>query len=85
MKRANVYIDELFCGVLTEDPEGYLLTGFDRTSFLEAMKISDIEQNIGNKLINRLIKNQTKWMELIDHSFISTELMDSYKDLLLKE
>ena len=23
MKRARIYIDDLFCGILTEDPEGY--------------------------------------------------------------
>ena len=23
MKRAKIYIDNLFCGILTEDPEGY--------------------------------------------------------------
>ena len=23
MKRARIYIDGLFCGILTEDPEGY--------------------------------------------------------------
>lgn len=45
------------------------------------MKISGIEENIGNKLINRLI-NQTKLMELIDHSFLLTELMDSNKRLI---
>ena len=49
------------------------ITGFDRTSFLEAMAISGIESNIGNKLINRLTKNQAKWLELIDNS--SSNLM----------
>jgi len=23
MKRARIYIDDMFCGILTEDPEGY--------------------------------------------------------------
>ena len=58
------------------------ITDFDRTSFLEAMAISGIESNIGNKLINRLTKNQAKWLELIDNSFLSTELKEAYKKLI---
>ena len=58
------------------------ITGFDRTSFLEAMAISGIESNIGNKLINRLTKNQAKWLELIDNSFLSTELKEAYRKLI---
>lgn len=58
------------------------ITGFDRTSFVEAMISSGIEMNISNKLINRLIKNQTKWLELIDNSFLSVELKEAYKGLI---
>ena len=58
------------------------ITDFDRTSFLEAMAISGIESNIGNKLINRLTKNQAKWLELIDNSFLSTELKEAYRKLI---
>lgn len=60
------------------------IAGFDRSSFIEAMEVSGIEANIGNKLINRLIKNQAKWVELIDYSFLSMELKERYK-IYIKE
>ena len=58
------------------------IAGFDRSSFLEAMAISDIDFKIGNKLINRLTKNQAKWLELIDNSFLSTDLKETYRKLI---
>ena len=58
------------------------IAGFDRTSFIEAMEISGIESNVGNKLINRLIKNQARWLELIDNSFLSDSLKNTYKKLI---
>ena len=58
------------------------LAGFNRVTFMEAMVISGIESNIAGKLINRLIKNQNKWAELIDHSFLSDSLKDRYKELI---
>lgn len=59
-----------------------IIAGFNRMSFVEAMAISGIESNIGNKLINRLIKNQNKWVELIDNSFLSADLKRAYKELI---
>ena len=58
------------------------IAGFDRASFIEAMEISGIESSVGHKLINRLIKNRTKWLELIDHSFLSADLKEAYKNLV---
>ena len=58
------------------------IAGFDRASFIEAMEISGIESNVGHKLINRLIKYRTKWLELIDHSFLSADLKEAYKNLV---
>ena len=58
------------------------IAGFDRASFIEAMEICDIESNVGNKLINRLIKNRTKWLDLIDNSFLSANLKEAYKKLV---
>lgn len=58
------------------------IAGFDRASFLEAMEICGIASNVGNKLINRLIKNQVKWLDLIDNSFLSTYLKEAYKKLV---
>lgn len=62
--------------------ETQYIAGFDRTSFIEAMEISGIEINVGNKLINRLIKNRTKWLDLIDNSFLSDILKNAYKKLI---
>ncbi|MBE6287681.1 MAG: type II toxin-antitoxin system HipA family toxin [Mediterranea massiliensis] len=62
--------------------ETQYIAGFDRTSFIEAMEISGIEINVGNKLINRLIKNRTKWLDLIDNSFLSANLKEAYKKLV---
>lgn len=58
------------------------INGFNRSSFVEAMKISGIEEKTADKLINRLIKNQSKWMELIDLSFLSSPLKEAYKKLI---
>lgn len=58
------------------------IAGFDRASFIEAMGISGIESNVGNKLIDRLIKNQAKWLVLIDNSFLSANLKEAYKKLV---
>ena len=58
------------------------IAGFNRVTFMEAMVISGIESGIPGKLINRLIKNQNKWAELIDHSFLSDSLKDRYKELI---
>lgn len=58
------------------------IAGCDRISFIEAMEISGIESNVGNKLINRLIKNQARWLELIDNSFLSDSLKNTYKKLI---
>ena len=58
------------------------IAGFDRSSFLEAMPISYIYFKIANKLINRLTKNQAKWLELIDNSFLSTDLKEAYRKLI---
>ena len=58
------------------------IAGYDRGSFIEAMEISGIESNVGNKLINRLIKNQARWLELIDNSFLSDSLKNTYKKLI---
>lgn len=41
-----------------------------------------VESGIAGKLINRLIKNQNKWAELIDNSFLSDSLKDKYKELI---
>ena len=58
------------------------IAGFDRMSFIEAMVVSGIESSIAGKLVNRLIKNQYKWAELIDNSFLSDSLKDRYKKLI---
>lgn len=58
------------------------IAGFDRISFLEAMNISGIEANIGDKLIDRLIRNHAKWVELIEHSFLKADLKEAYKKLI---
>ena len=58
------------------------IVGFDRMSFIEAMSLTGVESNIGNKLISRLIKNQAKWVELIAHSFLTVDLKEAYKGLI---
>ena len=58
------------------------INGFSRLSFIEAMKISGIEEKTADKLINRLMKNKSRWMELIDLSFLSSPLKEAYKKLI---
>ena len=38
MKRARIYIDGLFCGILTEDPEGYHFKYDDQYMFMPDAK-----------------------------------------------
>lgn len=161
MKRAKIYIDDIFCGILTEASDGYyfkydeqymlspnaktlsptmpfqteeyekgknfsllykegigytlspaydllsvVLTGIedndelampligygiddtqniggiDKTAFIAAMAINGIEEKIANNLINKLVKNKSKWIELIDNSFLSMELKEAYTSLI---
>jgi serine/threonine-protein kinase HipA len=56
--------------------------GIDKTAFIAAMAINGIEEKIANKLIKKLVKNKSKWMELIDNSFLSMELKEAYTSLI---
>lgn len=58
--------------------------GFNRTSFIEAMKETGIAEKIANKTIDRLTSKLDKWLQLIDKSFLSQDLKSSYKSMILE-
>ena len=58
------------------------ISGIDKTAFIAAMAINGIEEKIANKLIEKLVKNKSKWIELINNSFLSMELKEAYTNLI---
>lgn len=58
--------------------------GFNRSTFVEAMKESGIQENISNKIINKLCSNFEKWKVLINESFLEESIQNEYQELLKK-
>ena len=58
------------------------ISDIDKTAFIAAMAINGIEEKIANKLIEKLVKNKSKWIELINNSFLSMELKEAYTNLI---
>ena len=58
------------------------IAGFNRTSFVEAMLQSGIEEKISQKIIDKMCVATKKWDSIIDSSFLSDELKEAYKNLV---
>ena len=71
-------VDELAMPIFT----GGNKTGFDRESFVRAFVNSGIQEVIANKLIDKMIGYQSKWMETIESSFLPDDLKVKYMDLI---
>ncbi len=71
MPLTGIYVDD-------DNP----LTGFDRTSFVEAMVESGISSEYAGKIIDKLIGCRDLWYKIIDMSFLTVDMKDEYKSLI---
>lgn len=67
-------------GFGTDDDQ--TIAGFNRTSFVEAMYQSGIEEKISSRIIDKMCASTQKWDAIIDSSFLSDELQSAYKKLV---
>ena len=58
------------------------LSGFNRTSFVQAMVASGIAEGVAVRIIDKMISRTGKWDDVIDSSFLKDELKSSYKSLV---
>ena len=58
------------------------IAGLGRTSFLNAMIQSGIEDKVANRMINKMIMSVGKWNSVIDNSFLTEEIKSAYKSLV---
>lgn len=57
-------------------------TGFDRSTFSNAMVNSGIPEAVSQRLIDKMAANLPSWESLIDNSFLPQDLKSAYKRLL---
>jgi hypothetical protein len=57
-------------------------TGFDRKSFVRAFVTSGIQEVTANKLIDKMIGFESKWIETIKSSFLPDDLKVKYLRLI---
>lgn len=55
-----------------------------KRDFSAAMETSGIKINVINNMFKRFKKDIEKWLKFIEISFISTEIKDNYKELIIK-
>ena len=58
------------------------LTGFNRSSFVQAMVASGIAEGVAVRIIDKMVSHTGKWDEVIDSSFLKDELKSNYKALV---
>ena len=58
------------------------LSGFNRSSFVQAMVASGIAEGVAVRIIDKMISRTGKWDDVIDSSFLKDELKSSYKSLV---
>ena len=58
------------------------LSGFNRSSFVQAMVASGIARGVAVRIIDKMISRTGKWDDVIDSSFLKDELKSSYKSLV---
>ena len=58
------------------------LSGFNRSSFVQAMVASGIAEGVAVKIIDKIISRTGKWDDVIDSSFLKEELKSRYKSLV---
>jgi serine/threonine-protein kinase HipA len=58
------------------------LTGFNRSSFVQAMVASGIAEGVAVRIIDKMVSHTGKWDEVIDSSFLKDELKSNYKELV---
>lgn len=58
------------------------LSGFNRSSFVQAMVASGIAEGVAVKIIDKIISRTGKWDDVINSSFLKDELKSRYKSLV---
>ena len=58
------------------------LSGFNRSSFVQAMVASGIAEGVAVKIIDKIVSRTGKWDDVIDSSFLKDELKSRYKSLV---
>ena len=58
------------------------IAGFNRTSFVEAMLQSGIEEKISQRIIDKMCVATKKWDSIIESSFLTDELKLAYLNLV---
>ena len=58
------------------------LTGFNRSSFVQAMVASGIAEGVAVRIIDKMLAHTGKWDDVIDSSFLGDELKSNYKALV---
>ena len=58
------------------------LTGFNRSSFVQAMVASGIAEGVAVRIIDKMLVHTGKWDDVIDSSFLGDELKSNYKALV---
>lgn len=53
-----------------------------KSDFVEAMRVSGLEDKVIGNLFNKFLKLEKKWVEFIDVSFIPTDMKCSYKEII---
>ena len=58
------------------------LSGFNRSSLVQAMVASGIAEGVAVRIIDKMISRTGKWDDVIDSSFLKDELKSNYKSLV---
>lgn len=58
------------------------IVNFGRESFVEAMSMSGISEQVINRIIARMISYKEKWFDLIEMSFLNDGFKEKYKKLI---
>ena len=58
------------------------IVNFGRESFVEAMSMSGISEQVINRIIARMISYKEKWFDLIEMSFLNDKFKEKYKKLI---
>ena len=58
------------------------IVNFARESFVEAMSMSGISEQVINRIIAKMISYKEKWFDLIEMSFLNDEFKEKYKKLI---
>lgn len=59
-----------------------VIGGFGKSDFLEAMEQSGISSNVSRNILDKFHRYKQKWFSIIESSFLSEKLKETYKSLI---